>query len=436
MFSSIANRSNTGPLCAALCLALALESATSESSAATVQNCGDGGPGSGSLRDVIANAQPGDTIDLSQLPTKCGMTDSVVTLSNGEIVVSQSDLTLQGPSVGSVTVKPAADHPSRVFKHTGQGTLSINDLTVSNGTVDAAGLIVGGCIASEGDVFLSHTAVTDCAVSGGDHGFGGGVFASGSAVVQYSSISSSSASGSSAGDGGGIYVGKSLLLAESSISGNSANAVGGGVYVYAMGGGSATVKYSTIDNNNARFCGGAALQVASSLSNVTISDNTASTNTGGLCLFDGQSQIRNSTVAFNSAGDCAGGIGLRLGSLDLQSTIVARNNSSLCAQDLYTYSGGGAVSGSDNLIVSADGNVPPSAIKLTSDPLLGPLQINGGMIRTRALLPDSPAIGAGSNNANLNWDERSTGYRRSSNLGTTDIGAFQFDWIFVNNFEP
>jgi hypothetical protein len=60
------------PLCAALCVALALGTASSPLFAVEVMNCGDGGPGSGSLRDAITSAASGETIDLSQLPTKCG----------------------------------------------------------------------------------------------------------------------------------------------------------------------------------------------------------------------------------------------------------------------------------------------------------------------------------------------------------------------------
>jgi hypothetical protein len=86
--------------------------------AGIVQNCGDGGPGSGSLRDTIASAQPSETIDLSQLQSKCGTKDSLITLSNGEITIPQNDLKLQGPLVGSVTIQPEA---SRIASSITQG---------------------------------------------------------------------------------------------------------------------------------------------------------------------------------------------------------------------------------------------------------------------------------------------------------------------------
>ena len=55
------------------------------------------------------------------------------------------------------------------------------------------------------------------------------------------------------------------------------------------------------------------------------------------------------------------------------------------------------------------------------DPLLGPLQNNGGPTETHALLPDSPAIDAGADTACPAADQR--GVARP--LGSAcDIGAF------------
>src|SRR5262249_55943785 len=58
------------------------------------------------------------------------------------------------------------------------------------------------------------------------------------------------------------------------------------------------------------------------------------------------------------------------------------------------------------------------------NPMLGPLQNNGGPTQTMALLPGSPAIDHGSNPAGLTTDQRGTGFRRAIN-GHIDIGAFE-----------
>src|SRR5262249_56575096 len=61
---------------------------------------------------------------------------------------------------------------------------------------------------------------------------------------------------------------------------------------------------------------------------------------------------------------------------------------------------------------------------LAVDPLLGPLQDNGGPTQTMALLPGSPAIDSGDNTDAPEWDQRGPGYPRIVN-GTIDRGAFE-----------
>ena len=57
------------------------------------------------------------------------------------------------------------------------------------------------------------------------------------------------------------------------------------------------------------------------------------------------------------------------------------------------------------------------------DPLLGPLQDNGGPTQTMALLPGSPAIDAGAP-TDMEWDQCGPGYARLVR-GATDIGAYE-----------
>ena len=84
---------------------------------------------------------------------------------------------------------------------------------------------------------------------------------------------------------------------------------------------------------------------------------------------------------------------------------------------------------------------PPDVITVTADPKLGPLQFNGGPTRTHALLPGSPALGVGNDNLishGFTTDQRGLGYPRTTGTGgniTTDIGAVEFDTIFLGRFE-
>jgi hypothetical protein len=61
---------------------------------------------------------------------------------------------------------------------------------------------------------------------------------------------------------------------------------------------------------------------------------------------------------------------------------------------------------------------------LNVEPLLGPLQENGGGTLTHTLLPESPAIDAGDNANAPPYDQRGTGFPRIVG-GTIDIGAFE-----------
>ena len=58
------------------------------------------------------------------------------------------------------------------------------------------------------------------------------------------------------------------------------------------------------------------------------------------------------------------------------------------------------------------------------DPLLGPLQANGGPTPTMALLPGSPAVDAGDNSDAPQWDQRGPGFPRIVG-GIINIGAFE-----------
>jgi hypothetical protein len=420
-----------------VCLAAVLGTAPMHSLAfaGVVQNCGDGGPGSGSLRDVITTAAPGDTVDLSQLPAKCGMQDSVITLSNGQISIPQDNLKLQGPSAGSVAIVPAAGSNFRIFDHTGTGLLVLNDLRVANGHVQAgASSALGGCIYSKGTLFATRTIVENCTADGGA-AFGGGIYAYGSAVLLKSTVSGNKAIGTSfRGSGGGVYARTGLHISDSTLSDNEASTFGGAVYsndsyqtAYAA------IYNSTISGNRAGQCAGATLYspAGTVIANTTVSGNEASLGNGGLCL-RGNVGIANTTVAFNAGTNQSSGLIMWAGSLTLESVLVANNSA---AVDVQVY-GNANVSGAGNLITSSNG-VPMSTIVSTADPKLLPLARNGGLTSTHALTRDSPALRAGNNIAGLWVDQRGRGYPRWSGANfEVDIGAVQFDSIFYGDVDP
>jgi hypothetical protein len=89
-------------------------------------------------------------------------------------------------------------------------------------------------------------------------------------------------------------------------------------------------------------------------------------------------------------------------------------------------------------VLAANVIPPAGVITVTSDPMLGPLQFNGGPTLTHALLQGSPAVNAGNNNnvSPTGNDQRGIGYARTSGpAASVDIGAVQFDSIFAGSFD-
>ncbi len=189
-----------------------------------VINCDDAGPGS--LRDELAAAASGDTIDLT------GLDCATITLTSGRLYTNLSELTLQGPGRDALTIDGGA--ADLVFEDRGSA-LTIKDLTIANGH-NALGY--GGCIYASGDLVLSGSRVTGCEAGDGSNA---GAYGSGVDVLGNLELVSSTISGNtgSAADGrvlgGGAYVGGNATLSDgSSIEGNVATGVGS---TYARGGG-------------------------------------------------------------------------------------------------------------------------------------------------------------------------------------------------------
>jgi len=437
--------------------------------ALVVQNCNDSG--SGSLREAVASATSGDTIDLTQLAC------STITLTSGEIDVDQDDLSIQGPGAASLSI--SGNDAVSVLRHSGSGTLSVYDLSIVHGTkylTEGVGLDAkGGCIYSAASVVLADAVIADCTAryTGSTYGAkGGAIFAYRSVSLSNSSVLDSSAisSGPDNGSGGGIYSLGSVGVFDSFVAGNYASYSAAGLFAADA----LRVKYSTIDSNNAgSVVGGLAafgdITIASStLSNnqavsrygagfmhsqfatlaVTITNSTISGNSalavGGLGLdtHDGLpgATIANSTIAFNHEGSASKyGAGLYLdGTVDLQSTIVSNNSyAGATLPDDIGGASGSAITGADDLIGYSGIPIPDDTIVMT-DPILGPLAMNGGPTSTHALLSGSPAIDAGNDVAAASYDQRGPGYPRV--IGTsTDIGAYEFDAdaaIFADGFDP
>lgn len=425
--------------------------------ATAVFNCADSG--TGSLREAVAGAASGGTIDMSQL--QC----SSISLTTGALVVPQDTLTLIGPDGGLVINGHATQPYARVFTHTGTGTLTLRNIGAQNGRTNEAH---GGCVVSAGNVVLDHATVSHCAtlfpnagtcpaLGGGvyTHGdltildstlnnnyvtcyaantklktYGGAAFSNGNMTVLRSTVDhnysgSGILAGRTYGYGGGLSLRGNLVVADSTISANQA--------------GVTDCFYSTFGIGGGIHVPGASSSV--SIANSTISGNSATVVTGGI-FTKGPLTLSNSTIAFNTgaavsynAHDYGPGLHVHDTTADLQSSIIANNTFYPCGGGYLTDLTGlnATITGSNNLIMGSTVAPPDS---LTADPKLDPLADNGGPTRTHKLQASSPAINHGNDKSGLVFDQRGAGHARVFE-GVADIGAFETgDAILVAGFEP
>jgi hypothetical protein len=252
------------------------------------------------------------------------------------------------------------------------------------------------------------------------------------AAVSISGLTITGGNGNNGGGGGvNLTTAAALTLSAVEVTGNTSSSNGGGGV--RQGAGVLTVLNSTIANNSVgpALTGGGMRIVSGSatITNTTISGNSADGDGGGVLVFGGDVTIRNSTIAGNT-GTTGAGLSIAAGgTATLSSTIVAGNNP-MAAGDV----GGIVLAASDHNLIGVNtglvgitngtnGNLIGTAVT-PIDPLLGPLQLNGGQTRTRALLAGSPALDKGFDSVGLASDQRGIPFLRLSGVAA-DIGAFE-----------
>ena len=350
-----------------------------------------------SLRGAIqaANSQPGtDDIEFD-LPA-----GSVINLTQALPNLSE-DVNITGPGASLLTVRRDTGSNFSVFNVTTTGMVAFSGLTISNGSVPSRGGGAGIANTTSGTVNITNCTISDNFAS--NDGAGGGIFTQIGTV----NVTNSTISGNSAVNGGGIFNGGgTVTITNTTIFGNS-SADGGAMYI---GSGFVTI------------------------TNSTFSGNSASSTGGAIHIDSGAVTITNSTISSNESG-AGGGFHNTDATVNARSTIIALNRATT-GPDIF----GAVVSQGFNLIGNeSDATItarrsdqigdPGSPI----DPLLGPLQDNGGPTFTHALFLGSPAIDQGTGNG-LTADQRGEGFPRTFDVPRirnarggdgTDVGAFE-----------
>ena len=339
----------------------------------------------------------------------------------------------------------------RIFQISGDvtGDVTLSGLTIANGSSDDGGGI--------GTNALTLT-IDHCVISGNTASAGGGI----SCGEAYGGVATvhvihSTISGNSSASGAGVSIagpyfyglrGAAMTITDSSISGNVATSAGGGIFSR----GRLTVTNSTISANSAtgnESSGGGAILNAGPLTitNSTISGNSAAQGGGiktspGFVFSPGFVMITNSTISDNSAG-AGGGIDVsEFSSGSFRNTVIATNTSAdgpdvkgVFASDGFNLIGDN--SGATISTAKPSDQIGTSAAPI--DPLLGPLQNNGGPTFTHALLLGSPAIDKGESSGST-ADQRGFGRRKdvpalanAPGGDGADIGAFESAFATLAN---
>jgi len=412
----------------------------------TVINTNDNG--AGSLRQALADAVNGDTIDFNS-----SLNGQTIMLTSGELFAA-TNVAINGPGANMLAVD--ANHASRVFYIGNHRNVTISGLTITNGSAPDPDHRGGGIY----NDYNATLTLSSCTISGnsGYQGVGGGIYNDqGTLIVSNSTLSGNSTwyggaisnnglggggsatatiinstlTGNSATSEGGAISNQdgTLTLSNTTVSGNSTEYGGGGIANSYSG--TLAIINSTFSGNSASFGGG----IFNDGNGVTITNSTFSGNSAGgyFNIYDGRGgaiwnrwtlTVTNSTLSGNAALNNGGGIynndfvGNAI--LKIGDTIL---NAGSSGGNIYNEAEGTVISLGYNL--SSDnggGYLTATGDRINTNPRLGPLQNNGGPTFTHLPASNSPAIDAG--DPTLGGDQRGSGFVRVNNC-RIDIGAVE-----------
>jgi len=343
------------------------------------------------------------------------------------------------------------------------GSLNIIGRTnILNNMATGASGSGGGILSVAGDVLI-----TECIVDSNSANRAGGAIEmiDGTLDISLARIVNNDVNGTAGtpapGNGGAIHVTGStglVTISESNIANNEAALEGGALWnqngtlmnidtstidnnrAYGSGvndggagifnnGGMVDINTSTISNNEASAgsASGGAIHNAHGgevmVMRSTISGNTVAGSGGGIFNNGNSVDVNATTIVFNEATNTGGGIE-GVGSTSIKNTIVALNSASSGMDVSGTFS-----SNDYNLIGTDDLSAFPEEANdiEEADPVVGPLQDNGGLTQTHELLIGSAAFNTGDPADLFNDQIEQTVFD-----GIRDIGAYEAQQILLS----
>ncbi len=324
-----------------------------------------------------------------------------------------------------------------------KGTLTLNSVTIENSIAGGNG---GGIFNDAGTIGINNGTIND------NQSLNGGGIYNNSGTVTLNTCTVNNDETTSSGNGAGIYNNNNATLIVNSCwihDNRSLGNNGGNIY----NNGAVSVSNSFIHNGHAPKNGGNIYSGGLSsltISNTTISQGLAGANGGGI-FNDGALNLTNVTITHNSA---AGGGGIynveNTQPLALTNTTIVSNTNTPDSAGAGIFNTGAALTLKNTLVAfngtlhNCAGSISSAGHNLASDstcnftaagdlinknPLLSPLQNNGGVIfayggaaPSYALLPGSPALNAGTNVGCPAVDQRGVARPHGAHC---DIGAYE-----------
>jgi len=411
----------------------------------TVTNGNDSG--AGSMRQALAQANDGDTINFDP-------SVNIVTLTTAELVITKSITISASPQM--VTVGRSSQTEFRIFHVMPDHSVEIDGLTISGGHI--TGDNGGGILNDNSTLTIAHCAISANAIvsDANSYNIGGGIHNTGTMTLNQVSVNNNNAffceCGKGVPSGGGISNTGTMIITAGTVQSNMGFYSAGGIYNSNTG--MLTITGSTIVNNqtgNPGHSGGSGGGIVN-YGTMTIQDSTISGNTAvggdfegyGGGIYGNNNTITNSTITGNSAyrgggvagggniahttfsnnsASTAGGTLYLTSSLELGNTILKAGTSGV---NIFNNGGSLITHGYNVCSDNGGGFLNGPGDQINTDPLLGPLQDNGGPTFTHALLPGSPAIDSGDPNfaPPPYYDQRGPVFWRLRN-DRIDVGSFE-----------